>query len=56
MTRVSKEEHIERMGARAARRAKDAIGLSSSPYGAASLEAVREARRKNGVGRPPRKA
>jgi hypothetical protein len=54
--RISKEDHAERMGDRAARRAEDARFLASSSYGFAELERLREARRRNGVGRPPCRA
>jgi hypothetical protein len=54
--RISKKAHAERMGDRAARRAEDARFLAASSYGSLELERLREARRKNGVGRPPRRA
>lgn len=54
--RISKAEHVERMGARASRRAQDALGVKTDYRDLAAMEKVREARRKNGVGRPPRKS
>ena len=53
--RISKTEHAERMGERAARRAKDATLVRTDYRAIAAMEKLREARRKNGVGRPPRK-
>jgi len=53
--RISKAEHIERMGARAIRRAHDAQRIQTDYRDLAAMEKVRKARRKNGVGRPPRK-
>jgi hypothetical protein len=53
--RISKKAHVERMGDRAARRAEDAKYAAANPSDDAKTEELREARRKNGVGRPPRK-
>ena len=53
--RISKAEHVERMGARAIRRANDVLLLKTDYRDIAAMEKAREARRKNGVGRPPRK-
>lgn len=53
--RISKAQHAERMGERAARRAKDATLVKTDYRDIAAMEAARAARRKNGVGRPPRK-
>jgi hypothetical protein len=55
MKRISKEQHVERMGERAVRRAKDAHQLVMAAYDF-GLEKLREARRRNGVGRPPQKS
>ena len=52
--RISKREHAKRMGERAARRANDAMLVKTDYRDLAAMENVREARRKNGVGRPPR--
>jgi len=52
--RISKKAHAERMGDRAGRRAEDANFMIASFPEMAELKRLRAARRKNGVGRPPR--
>ncbi len=51
--RISKAEHVERMGYRAARRARDAGYLTRGPEPYEGIRARAE-RARNGVGRPPR--
>jgi hypothetical protein len=51
--RISKAKHIERMGERAIRRARDATRINLDYRDLAAMQKAREARRKNGVGRPP---
>ncbi len=54
--RISKEAHVKRMGDRATRRAEDASFLVASFPEMVEMDRLRDARRRNGVGRPPRKA
>jgi hypothetical protein len=54
--RISKAQHIERMGERATRRVRDASRISMDYRDLAAMQKAREARRKNGVGRPPQKS
>jgi hypothetical protein len=54
--RISKAKHIERMADRAIRRARDATRIDLDYRDLAAMQKAREARRKNGVGRPPQKS